>query len=96
MRKRLFAFEIITLYNNIYVYEFILTKFSFYINIIIYLYFRFVEPPATEPFAGSSVNQILKNAQEENKNKHISYNINTVFNNKDYLVRRFDLFYYYY
>ncbi|CAH1733444.1 uncharacterized protein LOC114124772 isoform X1 [Aphis gossypii] len=38
-----------------------------------------------EPFAGSSVNQIRKNAQEENKNKHISYNINTVFNNKDYL-----------
>ncbi|XP_025206259.1 uncharacterized protein LOC112602410 isoform X2 [Melanaphis sacchari] len=38
-----------------------------------------------EPFVGSA-NQIGKNAQEENKNKHISYNINTVFNNKDYLA----------
>lgn len=37
-----------------------------------------------EPFGGST-NQTRKNAQDENKNKHISYNINTVFNSKDYL-----------
>ncbi|KAL4083361.1 hypothetical protein QTP88_028687 [Uroleucon formosanum] len=37
-----------------------------------------------EPFGGSA-NQIRKNAPDENKNKHISYNINTVFNSKDYL-----------
>ncbi|XP_022179505.1 phospholipid transfer protein C2CD2L, partial [Myzus persicae] len=38
-----------------------------------------------EPFGGGSVNQTRKNAQDENKNKHISYNVNTVFNSKDYL-----------
>ncbi|XP_060856072.1 uncharacterized protein LOC132933811 isoform X2 [Metopolophium dirhodum] len=37
-----------------------------------------------EPFGGST-NQTRKIAQDENKNKHISYNINTVFNSKDYL-----------
>ncbi|XP_029348633.1 uncharacterized protein LOC100572826 isoform X2 [Acyrthosiphon pisum] len=37
-----------------------------------------------EPFGGST-SQTRKNAQDENKNKHISYNINTVFNSKDYL-----------
>ncbi|KAL5239256.1 hypothetical protein ACI65C_006666 [Semiaphis heraclei] len=36
-----------------------------------------------EPFGGS-MNQTHKNAHDENKNKHISYNANTVFNNKDY------------
>lgn len=44
----------------------------------------------SEPFGGSA-NQIRKNAPDENKNKHISYNINTVFNSKDYLVRRSDI-----
>ncbi|XP_015372612.1 PREDICTED: uncharacterized protein LOC107167910 [Diuraphis noxia] len=38
----------------------------------------------TESFGGS-MNQTHKNAQDENKNKHISYNVNTVFNSKDYL-----------
>ncbi|VVC44170.1 C2 domain,Protein kinase C-like, phorbol ester/diacylglycerol-binding domain [Cinara cedri] len=39
---------------------------------------------AQETF-GSAEHQPRKNAQDDSKNKHISYNINTVFNNKDYL-----------
>lgn len=35
---------------------------------------------------GNAENQTRKNAQDDSKNKHISYNLNTVFNNKDYLV----------
>lgn len=56
-------------------------KIRFYFSFFI-CYTTFVD---TEPFGGT-VNQIRKNAQEENKNKHISYNANTVFNSKEYLV----------
>lgn len=46
---------------------------------------------AAEQF-GDAVNQTRKNTQDENKNKHISYNNSTVFNSKDYLVWLFSLF----
>lgn len=56
------------------------------LTIIFFFFLIFMHHVETEPFGGS-MNQTHKNAHDENKNKHISYNANTVFNNKDYSVR---------